>query len=520
MYGRMGSTTLLSVPGVRVIVAYLLSLLGIYPVVYHGITTGGSGSAAANTTALQALWSTACAAGGTIFWPKGTFPLNAIALDHNLGFNAPVNMIGSGGTTVIHLYGTTGPFLNFATNAASGLARCILRDLRIQHAEVPTAGATIQFGYVSQMLLQNVRIPNAGDGKGSIMSVRLTKTGLVTFRDCKFETRTDITQLSYDNLTPIGLEIATDIPVGGLFIDDTDFSGVIAGGASVSGGQVTSVTVSSVGSGYTSPPTVSFSGGGGTGATATAVLTGDKVTGVTITNGGTGYTSAPTVSFSGGGGTGAAAVQSTRGTGIRFLNTALIDTIWFGPGTLIKDWDGGIVYTLASGSVMNVMANGLVIDACTVVNLQIEPTAGSVGTWLFSNCWMASQGYNVVLAESGGTAQGFLFANCYFTDAKLASFAIASGVDNVMLIGNIIASTITDPGNWAIDVNGTNADILIAGNRITAPASAAGLIRIGASVTPVVVTGNIMRGGADADGISFGGATGAARVNASNAYLA
>lgn len=61
------------------------------------------------------------------------------------------------------------------------------------------------------------------------------------------------------------------------------------------------------GTGYTTPPTVAFTGGGGTGAAGTAVITGDAVTGITITNPGTGYTSPPTISFTGGGGTGATA---------------------------------------------------------------------------------------------------------------------------------------------------------------------------------------------------------------------
>ena len=73
--------------------------------------------------------------------------------------------------------------------------------------------------------------------------------------------------------------------------------------------QVTNVTVTNQGSGYTSAPTVSFTGGAGSSAAATAVvdLTLGKVLSVFMTNQGTGYTSAPTVSFTGGGGTSAAA---------------------------------------------------------------------------------------------------------------------------------------------------------------------------------------------------------------------
>ena len=70
-------------------------------------------------------------------------------------------------------------------------------------------------------------------------------------------------------------------------------------------GEVKSVTVTNQGTGYTSVPTVSFTGGSGSGATATAVRgTGSnlgKIIRVDITNPGVGYTTAPTVVFTGGG---------------------------------------------------------------------------------------------------------------------------------------------------------------------------------------------------------------------------
>ncbi len=74
--------------------------------------------------------------------------------------------------------------------------------------------------------------------------------------------------------------------------------------------SLASVAVTLGGSGYTSAPTVVFSGGGGSGAAATATITQGVVTAVTLTSAGTGYTSLPGVSFSGGGGTGATAVAA------------------------------------------------------------------------------------------------------------------------------------------------------------------------------------------------------------------
>src|SRR6185312_971847 len=61
-------------------------------------------------------------------------------------------------------------------------------------------------------------------------------------------------------------------------------------------GGVSALNVIAGGTGYssTSPPSVTISGGGGTGATATATVVGGAVTGFTITNAGSGYTAAPT----------------------------------------------------------------------------------------------------------------------------------------------------------------------------------------------------------------------------------
>ena len=82
--------------------------------------------------------------------------------------------------------------------------------------------------------------------------------------------------------------------------------------------RVVRVTVTNGGSGYTSAPTVGFTGGGSTsGAAATAELTFDAVASVSITNAGRGYTAAPSVTFSGGGSGAAAtsALAACRGIG-------------------------------------------------------------------------------------------------------------------------------------------------------------------------------------------------------------
>jgi len=76
---------------------------------------------------------------------------------------------------------------------------------------------------------------------------------------------------------------------------------------------VASVAVTTGGAGYTSEPTVGFTGGGGgTGATATATVTAGAVTAITVTNPGSGYTADPTVTLTGGGFTTAATATATH----------------------------------------------------------------------------------------------------------------------------------------------------------------------------------------------------------------
>jgi hypothetical protein len=76
---------------------------------------------------------------------------------------------------------------------------------------------------------------------------------------------------------------------------------------------VTGVKITNGGSGYTSAPTVVFSGGGGSSAAGTAYLSSGTVEYVRITNFGSGYSSAPTVSFTGGGGSSATATATING---------------------------------------------------------------------------------------------------------------------------------------------------------------------------------------------------------------
>ena len=68
---------------------------------------------------------------------------------------------------------------------------------------------------------------------------------------------------------------------------------------------VSAITIDNPGSGYISIPTITISGGGGTGATASATIFNGQIQAVNITNVGQDYTTAPDVVVSGGGGSNA-----------------------------------------------------------------------------------------------------------------------------------------------------------------------------------------------------------------------
>lgn len=66
-----------------------------------------------------------------------------------------------------------------------------------------------------------------------------------------------------------------------------------------SSGGINGIQMTTTGDSYSAPPTITFTGGGGTGAAATAFMNGTRVESIILTNAGTGYTGNPTITISG-----------------------------------------------------------------------------------------------------------------------------------------------------------------------------------------------------------------------------
>lgn len=88
------------------------------------------------------------------------------------------------------------------------------------------------------------------------------------------------------------------------------------------GGVSPVIALTASGTGYTSVPTVTISGGSGHGATAVATIETPAVIAVNVINGGSQYATPPTVVFSGGGGTGAAASATIDQRGLTSITIA------------------------------------------------------------------------------------------------------------------------------------------------------------------------------------------------------
>ena len=128
------------------------------------------------------------------------------------------------------------------------------------------------------------------------------------------------------------------------------------------------------GTGYTTTPTVTITGGVGTGGAAVAVINDSGVIiGINVTNKGSGYTSAPSISIAGGGGSGATATATistasvfTAGERISATDLSIsamaASSSATGKGSAISI-DIGVFYI--NGNFINVTAHTLILDKYT-----------------------------------------------------------------------------------------------------------------------------------------------------------
>lgn len=264
---------------------------------------------------------------------------------------------------------------------------------------------------------------------------------------------------------------------GGATIDDGGFA-ITVGQALLAptGDGVSSIAVSG-GTGYIDSPLVQISGDG-TGATAVANIDGSgNLTGITITNPGVGYTNASAVLLGGGGSGG------TVGA-INFTTNASGGLTKTGAGTLTlsgaSTYSGGTILTagtIAAGSnsalgtgtvAINSGATRLVVnDGITVSNpITINGGAPGVGTGLIQGSGTGTSTLTGPITINAPTANGGHFAGGGGT--LIVNGAITSSVPIVVRAGN----TIFSGGGSYSAINLTDAPKIGANNGLSTSAVA------------------------------------------------
>ena len=172
-----------------------------------------------------------------------------------------------------------------------------------------------------------------------------------------------------------------------------------------SGGTITMISVLAGGAGYTAPPGVTISGGGGSGAKAIAKLTNGVVSSILVTAGGSGYTSTPTVTLT--------------GYSLDIIGTAN-GSVYTYNGVVQSDGNDGYQVVL-NGTTTPAPGGPTPDDAQVTVNLPTPNLAGALGSATLSGSTVdtitvtaGGTGYMsspIVTLSGGGGTNGLASAN-------------------------------------------------------------------------------------------------------------
>jgi len=350
-----------------------------------------------------------------------------------------------------------------------------------------------------------IRFNNSNNGQTSIVNLRggLINTGIVfngggTASIFNFNGGTLQANIANTNF----MAVTKAYVYGGGAVIDTQANNITiaqplltpATGSGVALGAFGTLGVS--GSGYVAPPIIDVSGGGGTGATAAASIDASgNLTNITITNPGVGYSSSPTFTLVGGGGTYSGTVTATTtantsggltklGSGILTLGGSNTYT----GGTSVNAGTLSLTGTLAAASPLYV-ASGATLTTGVNNAFGNPPT----GAWTILGTITGTANAQTMPSSvtlTGGTMSGTAFAtygtflNSYNTTITATGTSLISAGNIGMGAGN--ALTLNTPG--------LTDSLTVSGYFGGTSASAGSLIKTGAG--QVTLSGsNIYTGG-------------------------
>ena len=249
-------------------------------------------------------------------------------------------------------------------------------------------------------------------------------------------------------------------------------------GAVISSSQVAtvaSVTVTNGGSGYVSPPTITFSGGGATKqAIGIVSIAGGSITGVTIVSPGYGYISQPTITLS----------QVLGGAILTPVLTAQVTT-----STVAQAGSNTVQATLLYPTDPGTSGNATAVSSTTA--LMTTSSINSSGVLTIGAVSSGSVVAGMILTGSGVAQQSVLATAAASGNGTTATLTVITTLTNPYAVGQLITIAGMTPtgynGTYAVSASSTtafsNTAGFISGTTLSLTGTATGSPAVGGVVT-------------------------------------
>lgn len=314
--------------------------------------------------------------------------------------------------------------------------------------------------------------------------------GGVEYRVTKIASNTSLTIAPvYAGSTDTGLTVTANeqpafIPLSEM--DDVYF--VDRAEVSAGGDNVVSVAIVSGGSGYVEAPGVSFSGGGGSSAAASATISGGAVTAVTMSNVGSSYETVPTVTIQVPVLTVGTAAVNTTTESIAYTAhgqaVAAALTYQDGGGTAATGLTDNTTYYVSEiGRTANAFRLAASSGAATAATIAGGAVSGTAGQFTCTETSLAANDRVVITGTLTGTATitGYTTGTIYKVSAVTGTSPNVTGFTLTAEDGTAVVSTagtitgLTLKSGTLVNISGTgnNAQYfeIVAGTRATATAA-------------------------------------------------